>query len=285
MMSLVIDNQCSTPSPHLLLISSFVQRTPLESPCGWVWVDDWQLDKPSTDSIDGWAYAPDQESLKWPKSYDAGIYVCNARQRKWIRNRKQILCDGQQHVSIGLVKPGDSVPLPLSCLTQAGPYVLQLRPLNLGVQDEYAWSKVMGKSVEFQGSDEQQEESDICVSDLEVSEKLLHCSQIEGNSSNDSHGIWFCLSVQAMEIAKDICSDPIQDWSLVVRSPLSVTNYLPLRIEYSVLERHSNDQLLARARGIFFPGKAVNFYCADVRKALFLSLLPQKGWVPMHVRF
>jgi len=163
--------------------------------------------------------------------------------------------------------------------------VLQLRPLNLGVPDEYAWSKVMSKCVEFQVSGKHQEESEIYVSDLEESEKLLYCSQVEGNSSNDSHGIWFCLNVQAVEIAKDIRSDPIQDWSLVVRSPLSVTNYLPLRIEYSVLERHSNDQLLARARGIFFPGKAVNFYCADIRKALFLSLLPQKGWVPMHVRF
>ncbi|WJZ96765.1 hypothetical protein VitviT2T_015418 [Vitis vinifera] len=35
-----------------------------------------------------------------------------------------------------------------------------------------------------------------------------------------------CLGVQATEIAKDIRSDPIQDWTLVVKSPLSITNLL-----------------------------------------------------------
>ena len=35
-----------------------------------------------------------------------------------------------------------------------------------------------------------------------------------------------CLGVQATEITKDIRSDPIQDWTLVVKSPLSITNLL-----------------------------------------------------------
>lgn len=106
------------------------------SPLGWVWDDDWHLDKASSCSSGGWAYAPDQERLRWPESYDAGNYVLQARQRRWIRNRKRISSDAQQLVSIGILKPGESTPLPLACVTQAGSYVLLLRPLNFGISDE-----------------------------------------------------------------------------------------------------------------------------------------------------
>ncbi|KMT11750.1 hypothetical protein BVRB_5g105600 [Beta vulgaris subsp. vulgaris] len=254
----------------------------VEPPSGWEWADDWHLDEGSVHTTGGWVYAPDQESLKWPESYDAENYVNYVRQRRWVRNRKQIASDTQRHVSVGLLKPGDSAPLPLVCLTQSGPYVLLLRPLNFGTPDEYAWSKVVEKPVELQGSRKLQEEPEVCISDLEESEKLLYCEQISGTSSNGSHGTWFCLSVLAKEIAKDIRSDPIQDWSLVIKSPLNIANYLPLRVEYSVLEMQSSGHFVARARGIFSPGKAVNVYAADVTKPLFLSLLPQKGWLPMH---
>lgn len=256
----------------------------VEPPSGWEWADDWHLDEGSVHTTGGWVYAPDQESLKWPESYDAENYVNYVRQRRWVRNRKQIASDTQRHVSVGLLKPGDSAPLPLVCLTHSGPYVLLLRPLNFGTPDEYAWSKVVEKPVELQGSRKLQEEPEVCISDLEESEKLLYCEQISGTSSNGSHGTWFCLSVLAKEIAKDIRSDPIQDWSLVIKSPLNIANYLPLRVEYSVLEMQSSGHFVARARGIFSPGKAVNVYAADVTKPLFLSLLPQKGWLPMHVR-
>ncbi|KNA21084.1 hypothetical protein SOVF_046540 [Spinacia oleracea] len=253
----------------------------VQPPSDWIWADDWHLDEASVCSTGGWVYAPDQESLKWPESYDAGSSVNHVRQRKWIRNRKLILSDAQQHVSVGLLKPGDSASLPLACVTQAGSYVLLLRPLNFGISDEYAWSKVENP-VQLQGSSQPQKESEICVSDLEESEKLLYCKHVTGTSSSGSHKIWFCMSVQATEIAKDIRSDPIQDWSLVVKSPLNIANYLPLTVEYSVLEMQSSGHFVARSRGIFSPGKAVNVYAADVTKSLFLSLLPQKGWQPLH---
>ncbi|XP_021768084.1 uncharacterized protein LOC110732449 isoform X1 [Chenopodium quinoa] len=251
----------------------------------WVWADDWHLDKASVCTAGGWVYAPDEESLKWPESYDAGSYVNHARQRKWIRNRKLIASDAQQHVSIGLLKPGDSAPLPLACLTHAGSFSLLLRPLNFGIPDRYAWSKVVEYPAQLQGSSKSQEEPEICVSDLEESEKLLHCEHNSPTSSSStvgSSGIWFCLSVLATDIAKDIRSDPIQDWTLVVKSPLTIANYLPLRVEYSVFEMQSSGHFVNRSRGIFSPGKAVNVYAADVTKGLFLSLFPQKGWLPMH---
>nr|AFN89138.1 vacuolar protein sorting 13 [Mesembryanthemum crystallinum] len=250
----------------------------IESVTGWEWVDDWHVDEASVGSTDGWDYAPDQQILKWSESCDAASSVNHVRQRRWVRNRRQISSDSWQHVSVGLLKPGDSVPLPLSCLTQAGPYVLQLRPLNFGSSDEYAWSKLVDKPVESQSS-VTSGESGICVSDLEDLRNFALYAD-GGTSSNVPWNLVY-LSVQAVEIAKDIRSDPIQDWNLVVKSPLSITNYLPLRVEYSVLEKHSSDNLVARSRGIFSPGKKVNVYSVDVTKSLFLSLIPQKGWVPM----
>ncbi|KAL9231233.1 hypothetical protein vseg_006486 [Gypsophila vaccaria] len=254
----------------------------LEPSSTWEWADDWHIDEAAVGDTDGWVYAPDHESLKWPESYASGNVVNHARQRRWVRTRRHVSSCDPQSVSVGMLKPGDSVPLPLSCLTRAGAFILELRPLDFGTQDEYAWSKVVDGSGHFMGSEKPQEDSDIFVSDLEESEKVLHCPQISGTSSGGSHGVWFCLSVQASEIAKDIRGDPIQDWSVVVKAPLSITNYLPLRAEYSILEMQSNDHFLACSRGIFCSGKTVDVYAADVTKALYLSLLPQKGWLPLQ---
>ncbi|KAK9266873.1 hypothetical protein L1049_027132 [Liquidambar formosana] len=250
-------------------------------PSGWEWVDDWHVDKASVNTADGWVYAPDIDSLKWPGSCNPLKFVNYARQRRWIRNRKQISGDVTQQISVGLLKPGDSIPLPLSGLTQSGLYVLKLRPSNINNPNEYSWSSVVDKPGQSEDSGEPKGYSEICVSTLNESEELLYCSQISGSSSH-SHGLWFCLSIQATEIAKDIHSDPIQDWNLVVKSPLSISNFLPLATEYSVLEEQASGCFVDCSRGIFCPGETVKVYNADVTKPLYLSLLPQRGWLPIH---
>ncbi|KAH7549714.1 hypothetical protein JRO89_XS13G0070800 [Xanthoceras sorbifolium] len=256
----------------------------IELPSGWEWIGDWVLDKSSVNTTDGWVYAPDVESLKWPESFDPLKFVNHARQRRLIRKRKQIPCSKRQEISVGLLKPGDTAPLPLSGLTQSGLYVLQLRPSNSINLDEYSWSSVVDKPSQSEVSGGQEGFSEICVSTLTESEELLYCTQTTGTSSNDFHRLWFCVSIQATEIAKDMHSDPIQDWNLVVKSPLSITNYLPLTAEYSVLEMKASGHFVACCRGIFHPGKTVKVHNADIRSPLFLSLLPQRGWLPINVR-
>ncbi|CAL0314337.1 unnamed protein product [Lupinus luteus] len=123
--------------------------------------------------------------------------------------------------------------------------------------------------------------SKLCVSALSESEELLCCSEIHGTSVG-FHKLWFCVSIQATEIAKDIHSNAIQDWCLVIKSPLLISNYLPLAAEYSVLEMQSSGHFLACSRGVFLSGKTVQIYSADIRNPLFLSLLPQRGWLPIH---
>lgn len=252
-------------------------------PSGWEWIDDWHLDTPSVNT-EGWVYSPDVESLKWPESFDPLKFVNHARQRRWIRNRRQISGGVKQEISIEPLKPGETVPLPLSGLTHSGMYVLQFRPSRASTHDEYSWSSVVDRpdrTLQYG----MLRDSEICVSTLTESDELLYCTQITGTSSNSSHRLWFCVSIQATEIAKDIHSDPIQDWTLVVKSPLSISNYLPFAAEYSVLEMQVSGHFVACARGIFAPGKTVKIHTADIGKPLFFSLVPQRGWLPIQVRF
>ena len=254
-------------------------------PSGWEWIGDWKLDKTSVNTADGWVYAPNLESLKWPESYNPIKFVNHARQRRWVRKRKWISGDVKQQISVGLLKPGDTVPLPLSGLTQSGLYYLQLRPSNLNNPDEYSWSSVAGRPGRPEDSGTPKECSEICVSTLTESDELLCCPPLNGTSSNSPRGLWFCLGIQATEIAKDIRSDPIQDWTLVVKSPLSITNFLPMAAEFSVFEMQASGHYIACSRGIFGPGKTVRVYDADIRNPLYFSLFPQRGWLPIQVRF
>lgn len=143
---------------------------------------------------------------------------------------------------------------------------------------------MLNKPGESEDSDGHKQ-NEICVSSLTESEKLLYCSEVSGSSSHSSRGLWFALTIHASEIAKDIRSESIQDWSLVINSPLSISNFLPISAEYSVLEMQASGHFLDCSRGVFAPGETVKVFNADIRDPLYLSLLPQKGWLPVHVRF
>nr|XP_027080056.1 uncharacterized protein LOC113703042 isoform X2 [Coffea arabica] len=253
-----------------------------ELPSGWEWIDEWHVDKSSVQTADGWVYAPNFQHLKWPESYNPLKSVNYARQRRWIRHRKCISGDFMSQISVGIIRPGEVVSVPLSGLTQSASYILQLRPLDIENSRDYAWSSVMDRPSQLKDVGTPKENSEICVSTLKETEKLLHCPEISGTSFNGSHSIWFCLKILGTEIAKDKNSYPIKDWSIVVKSPVSITNYLPLSAEFSVLEMQSSGHCLNCYRGVFKPGETVKIYNVDIRNPLYLSLLPQKGWLPMQ---
>jgi len=254
----------------------------IDLPPSWEWIDDWHLDTKSPNTADSWIYAPDVESLRWPESFDPRDSRNTARQRRWLRNRKLIAEDLKHEISVGLLQPGETAPLPLSGLTQSVQYFLQLRPWTSANSCEYSWSTVVDRPRQ-QDVGRKGQCSNLCVSALSESEELLCCSEMHGTSGG-SHKLWFSVSIQSTEIAKDIHSDAIQDWCLAVKSPLTISNFLPLAAEYSVLEMQSSGHFLACSRGVFLSGKTVQIYSADIRNPLFLSLLPQRGWLPIHVR-
>ncbi|KAE9596742.1 putative vacuolar protein sorting-associated protein [Lupinus albus] len=274
---------CSgSPGQHFSETGNSHQAFPeIDLPPGWQWIDDWNLDINSTSTSDGWIYAPDVESLRWPESFDSKESPNSARQRRWLRSRKLVADDLNNEISVGLLQPGETAPLPLSGLSQTVQYFLQLRPWTSANPSEYSWSSVVDRPSYPEDAGMGKQCSKLCVSALSESEELLCCSEIHGTSAG-FHKLWFCVSIQATEIAKDIHSDAIQDWCLVIKSPLLISNYLPLAAEYSVLEMQSSGHFLACSRGVFLSGKTVQIYSADIRNPLFLSLLPQRGWLPIH---
>ncbi|KAI3918587.1 hypothetical protein MKX01_041907, partial [Papaver californicum] len=256
----------------------------VDLPSGWEWTDDWHIDNASVNTAEGWVYAPDLERLEWPESYNQLKFVNYARQRRWVRNRKRVLGGVKQQIPVGLLNPGDTVPLPLLGLTHPGvTYILQLRPWSANEHNNYTWSSLVGVP---RDQPENKEMYEIAVSSLSESEELLYCTSSEtcesSSSRENSRGLWFCLSIKATEIGKDNHSDPIQDWNLVIKAPLSIVNFLPLAAEFSVLEMQDNGKFFGCSRGILSAGETIGIYKADLRKPLYLSLLPQGGWSPVH---
>ncbi|CAN8324888.1 unnamed protein product [Cochlearia groenlandica] len=218
---------------------------------------------------------------------DGNRYV-NVRSLVSVENNTDFLLDiclqpkvsSLPDIPMGVLKPGDKLPVPLSGLKQSASYVLKMKCLMTDGSDEYSWSSVVSKPGGPEAACES--ESEICVSALTEFEHLLFCTQIGSTSSGYNQKLWFCLNIQATEIAKDIRSDPIQDWTLVIKSPLSIANCLPFGAEYSVLEMQATGHFSCPCRGVFDSGETVKVYSVDIRNPLYFSLLPQRGWLPMH---
>jgi len=187
----------------------------------------------------------------------------------------------EDQMLIGTLEPNSVVPVPLSGLSHlAVPYMLQLRPAIRHEHMNYSWSDVQERrsQTEFRKA----EILDICVSDLYESENLIFCSQIDGTSSS-CHGLWFCLSIEAKEIGKDVHMDPVYDWSIVIKAPLCLSYYLPISAHYTVSSNLLGDEDSSCSRGTLNPGEAVKVHNVDPRNPLYLSLIPHGGWEQMHV--
>lgn len=233
-------------------------------PSGWQWTDDWHLETESSLTDDGWIYTEGKE---------------NRRQRKWIRHRKLNPLDGDQYVLVGDLEPGATIPLPLPSLTDPSlSYSLEIRPTSTNDAMNYAWSVVK------EGF--KNEHDEICVSNLVESDKLLYSSLLNGSpsSSQGSSCVWFCASIDAKEIGKDIHSDPIHDWNIVVKPPLSLSYYLPFPSQYNVVVGSElNRENGICLNGTIAPGATVKVHNAGPNDPLYLSLLPPGGWELMHV--
>ncbi|XP_042394059.1 uncharacterized protein LOC121984930 isoform X2 [Zingiber officinale] len=253
----------------------------------WEWADDWHVDTSSVLAEDGWVYAADTEQLNWPESMEVKkqLYSIDcARQRKWIRHRKYVPpFKEDKQISVGLLKPGDTIPLPLLVLSNpVQSYVLQLKPKNTEDKKEYCWGVVTQSHylTEICGGNEDLHE--ICVSSLDESDMLLFCSQREGTSSDQCEGLWFCVSIRAKEVGKDIKSVPVNDWNINIDSPLTIFNYLPLSSKYNISSNKLSGGQITCSQGELGPGETVKIHSADIRNPLYISVLPEGGWQPLH---
>eukprot|EP01018_Ginkgo_biloba_P007916 Gb_35998 [translate_table: standard] len=245
----------------------------IQLPTGWEWASDWHIDNNNSSSPEGWTYAFDFGQLKWPPQFDPEGPLTFARRRRWVRERRCISKEGIHAIFVGTLRPGDITPLPVTCLSCSGfRYILQLKTHSLNYVDKHCWSHVLNYSTHT---------PNIYVSSLVETEELIYCPVKEASTSH-SNGLWFCLSVSATEIGKDIHLDPIKDWKVVCTAPLTLVSFLPVSSEFSVLEMGSGGELTVRYRGVIKSGQTSKVYHADLRKPLYLSLIPQGGWQPIH---
>lgn len=251
---------------------------------GWKIIDDWHIDNLSEKNSDGWVYAPDVEHLRWPESFSDKKMVNHARQRRWVRHRKYMFSE-KGHLLLGLLKPGDTIHLPLQTLVHPLlSFFLQLRPNDVVGTHQYTWSATGIEHQKAEVSDTKEEFEEICVSALSECDRIVYCSHTNGSSSDSdsSNFLWFCLSSKPIEIGKDIHLDPIHDWKILITSPFTVTNYLPLTSEYSILRKNSTDQFIKCSQRVISPGQMIKFYSVDLQDPLYLSLNIQ-GWEMIHV--
>ncbi|KAF3782527.1 Vacuolar sorting-associated protein 13C [Nymphaea thermarum] len=245
----------------------------IELPPGWEWVDDWNVDT-SLNTIDGWVYSSDLEGRKWPNLSGHEKSLQHVRQRKWKRNRRKIPDSANKQI-LGLLKPGESIPLSLSSLTAPG--IVEILPKSSSDESEYSWSSFSDRYIKSTEYGHPDEVPQFCLSSLVEAEDLLHCPFASGSSSEDANGLWFCLSTQATEIGKDIHSNSIQDWKLVLIPPLSFINFLPLSVELSVLERKPCGAFAIRSRGVLHPGEKTNVYSADMHNPLIVEVILEQN--------
>lgn len=256
----------------------------IQLPPNWEWASDWHIDNRSSSSPEGWTYAVDFRHLKWPAPFDPEGPMLFVRRRRWVRMRQHISKDGRHSFSVGILRAGDVTPLPAACLGRFGPkYILKFKPCSLNGVDEYLWSNVLNYRGRHDNTPKHENMPHISVSLLMETEELVYYSPAKNaNKTTHRNGLWFCLSVKATEIGKDVHLDPIRDWKLVLTAPLTLINFLPVTSEFSVLEKLSGGELSVRYRGVVKSGETIQVYSADLRNPVYLSLIPQGGWQPIH---
>jgi vacuolar protein sorting-associated protein 13A/C len=167
-----------------------------------------------------------------------------------------------------------------------GVWLVQVRPHLGGMSPSltHNWSQVVPSKARTEMSLRRSATKLFRVRSLTETEELLLCPA-EAGSSNTTPGkdIWFCLESKATEIGKNARLEPIQDWCLKISAPLMLDNLLPVPCEYMVSEKSTGRGPIVRDRGIANPGEITFAFHADLRKALYLTWIPQGNWHPKKV--
>lgn len=265
-------------------------------PPGWVWTSGWSIDKGGNVDDDGWFYGPDFQSLKYPPSSIKGKRKSTfdfARRRRLLRARQCVPETQHMHTRqvVGLVEPGNSIPLPWAGSDPKANICVQVRPQS--DSSPYSWgtaiSDLIAQSKTQDGSDgapsfsTRQSKNNVPVSalllkDLEKTEEVLLC---RGSGGGGSRGIcWLNVEVDATVLYSEV-NVPIPDWRITVNAPVKLENRLPCTAAYIVWEKpRSSGNLVKQQDGIVLAGGSVYIHAVDVRRPIYLTWLAQGGWRP-----
>jgi vacuolar protein sorting-associated protein 13A/C len=216
-----------------------------------------------------------------------------ARRRRLIRQRKCIPETHHLHSRqiVGVIQPGDSVPLPWAGSDSKSDMCVQVRPQaesslyswGRAISDLIAQSRTQNTSEGAPSVSTRQTKSNIPVSalplkELEKTEEILFSKVLQG-SSGSGHGLcWLNVDVDAAVLYNEV-NKPLPDWRITVNAPVKLENRLPCSAAYIIWEKpRASGNLIRQQDGIVSAGGSVHIFSVDVRRTIYLTWLAQGGW-------
>ncbi|XP_075085926.1 uncharacterized protein LOC107782497 [Nicotiana tabacum] len=262
-------------------------------PPGWKWISSWTVDKSQFVNIDGWAYGPDFQTLKWPPNSSKCSTKSahnTVRRRRWTRTRQQVKERGANNTDHIVTSPGSSAILPWRCMSKDSNHCLQVRPCLGYSQTPYSWGRPIAVGSVFGlGKDQTSIESSalsrqntarqgnkipisaLKLNQLEKMDLLLCCPGGSGKQ------LWLCVGTDASVLHTEL-NAPVYDWKLSISSPLKLENRLPCGADFTIWEKLKDGNTVERHRGFMSSRETVHIYSADVRNPIYLMLFVQGGW-------
>ncbi|XP_015161501.1 uncharacterized protein [Solanum tuberosum] len=263
-------------------------------PPGWKWISSWTVDKSQFVDVDGWAYGPDFQTLRWPPNSPKCSTKSahnTVRRRRWTRTRQQVKERGANNTDNIVTCPGSSASLPWTCISKGSNHCLQVRPCLGYSQTPYSWGRPIAVGSAFAlGKDQMPIESStlsrqntvrhgnkipisaLKLNQLEKMDLLLCCPGGSGKQ------LWLCVGTDASVLHTELNS-PVYDWKLSISSPLKLENRLPCGADFTIWEKLKDGNTVERHRGFMASRETVHIYSADVRNPIYLMLFVQGGWV------
>nr|DAD29104.1 TPA_asm: hypothetical protein HUJ06_030572 [Nelumbo nucifera] len=265
-------------------------------PPGWQWTSSWTIDRSQCVDIEGWTYAPDYQSLKWPPTSSKS---CTKSPLDFVRCRRRIRTRQQQSEESTnsmnnfayVVSPGSSVALPWSSTARDSDLCLQVRPFVEYTQSPYSWgfAATFGSGnghgndqslIDYSSLSRQVQPGNTSpvftfkLNQIEKKDTLLYCCPSECSKNY----FWLSVGTDASVLQTEL-NTPVYDWKISINSPLKLENRLPSPAEFTIWERTKEGNSVLRQHGIISPRKSVHIYSADIRKPIYLKLFVQEGWV------
>ncbi|CAI0626123.1 unnamed protein product [Linum tenue] len=259
-------------------------------PPGWQWASSWIIDKSEVVDGDGWAYAPDFHSFKWPPTSHTNSSLDAVRRRRWVRRRQEVHTRFNKDNSDFVIDPGSSAVLPWHSTSKDSDHCLQVRPSAGHSQSAYSW----GQEVSVGSSDglcKDQTLTDKAVlatqctlkqgSKMPVAFKL---NQLEKKdvlcccSSTENKQFWLSVGADASVLTTEL-NKPVYDWTISINSPLKLENQLSCSAEFTIWEKAKEGGYTEQQHGAISSWESVHIYFADIHKPIYLTLLVHGGWV------
>ncbi|KAL6576075.1 hypothetical protein OROHE_000546 [Orobanche hederae] len=258
-------------------------------PPGWKWVSTWTVDRSQFVDVDGWAYGPDYQSLKWPpNSPRSGTKSSRdaVRRRRWTRTRQEVSdCATTDGDFLDItVCPGCSSVLPWRSISRNSNQCLRIRPASDDSQASYAWGRPVSVEKDSLSVDQPllsrqstlKHGSKTIISPLRLNQlekkDLLWCCP-----GSSGRLFWLSISTDASVLHTDL-NTPVYDWKISASSPLRLENKLPCSAEFRIWERLRDGKNIERQHGFVSSRGTVHIYSADIRNPIYIMLFVQGGW-------